>query len=420
MIKNNLSLDSQISATSSKNYLLLFVIWPFLAMITAMVNYGQKEARKVIYIFLIYYGLTFFIDFEHYYDAVGSALRLQKNAALPFSDFFKIVSGLYTSDTSVDIVEPFISFVVSRFTNQHNLLFGIYSAVFGFFYLKSINLLHDQYRLKPGWNVVVFLSFFILIIPITNISGFRYYTASWIFFYGAYHVILNRDTKYLLIALASSLVHFSFLSANAILIIYFFAGNRNLVYMPIVILSFVLPQVMSPVFKSLALRFAGPLQARYQGYASEAYLSEIQGSYENASWFLTLSTDLVFYYLIFAIIFIRIKYRYLNKENFEKNLFSFLLLFLSFVNFGMAIPSFGGRFQTVFFLFATLYIFLFFVKQPEDKISFLTIAGLFPMLLNAAVTFRVGSESINAWIFTPGFGLPWLVPGLSISDFLFH
>jgi len=42
------------------------------------------------------------------------------------------------------------------------------------------------------------------------------------------------------------------------------------------------------------------------------------------------------------------------------------------------------------------------------------------MALYAAIAFRQGSVSINAWIFTPGFGLPLLVPGLSIADLLFH
>ena len=61
------------------------------------------------------------------------------------------------------------------------------------------------------------------------------------------------------------------------------------------------------------------------------------------------------------------------KENSEKNLFSFLLLFLSFVNFGMPIPSFGERFQALFFLFATMYIFLFFLKLPGNRIYLITL-----------------------------------------------
>jgi hypothetical protein len=118
-------------------------------------------------------------------------------------------------------------------------------------------------------------------------------------------------------------------------------------------------------------------------------------------------------------IVIQLKSGYLMKEKAERNLFSFLLLFLSFVNFGIAIPSFGGRFQLVFFLFATLYVFLYFLKIPGNKVKMLSWFGLFPMLLYTIVEFRQVSIFINAWILTPGLGLPLLVPGLSIYDVLF-
>jgi len=420
----NNELRSQLLSNSlsrTKNYFLLFLLWPFLAFFTALFNYKRRDARKVVYLFLIYYGLSFVIgelggDGP---DAERSALRLIYNSQLPFSDIFALTGGLYSSDTSMDIIEPLISFIVSRFTSEYSILFAVYAAIYGFFYLKSINLLHDRYVKNPGWNAMIFMVFFIMVIPITAINGFRMYAAAWIFFYGAYHVILHHDARYIFIALASSLVHWSFLSANAVLIIYFFAGNRNFIYLPLALISFVLPQLMLPVFKSISLRLGGGIQSRYEGYSSENYILGIQGSYENASWFLTLSTDLVFYYLLLAMVVIQFKSRNLEKDKAETNLFSFLLLFLAFVNFGKPIASFGSRFQTIFYLFATLYVFTYYVKLSGNKIGIFTLIGLFPMLLNIAVTFRIGSESINAWLFTPGFGLPLVVPALSIADFLF-
>lgn len=407
-----------ISVSNSKYYLVLFILWPFLAFITAIANYNQKEAKKVVYIFMVYYGLTFVLG-NMSMDSERYALQLKQTAELPFSDFFIIVSGLYT-ETTVDILQPLVTFIVSRFTNHHGVLFAVYAAIMGFFYLKSINLLHDRYRINPGWNALIYMLFFIMVMPITSVSGVRMPIAVWVFFYGAYHVILYRDFRYLILTLASSLMHWSFLTANAVLIIYFFAGNRNFIYLPIVLLSFILPQLMAPVFSIISLRIGGLMQARYEGYSSEAYVLGIQEHYEQASWFLTLSGDLVFYYLLLTVIVIQLMRGNLMKEKPERNLFSFLLLFLSFVNFGKAIPTFGGRFQDVFYLFATLYIFLYFLKIPGSKINQLTWIGLFPMALYSAIIFRVGSETISAWIFTPGLGLPLLAPGLSIANILFH
>lgn len=404
---------------NSKYYLILFILWPFLAFLLALSNYSQKEGKTVVYIFLIYFGLTFVIGKE-YIDAAGYAYTLKANAGLPFSEFFSIVFGIYATDTSIDIVEPLISFIVSRFTADHSILFALYAAIFGFFYLKSVNLLYNRYKENPGWNVLIHLIFFTVILPITTISGFRMWTAAWIFFYGAYHVILHRDTKFIFFALGSTLVHWSFLSANIILIIYFIVGNRNMIYMPLAILSFVLPNFLVPVFRSSSLLLGGGFQSRFEMYTNEDYLLARQDAYADADWFLTMGNDLVFYYLLLAIIIIKIFFKDIMKEEADKNLFSFLLLFLSFVNFGKIIPSFGGRFQTLFFLFATLFIFLYFIKRPGNKINLLSLVGLFPMALYTAVAFRQGSDTINAWMFAPGLGLPLFVPDLSISDFLFH
>lgn len=407
------------SISNSKYYLILFLFWPFLAFLTAISDYSKKESKMVVYLFLIYYGLTFVLG-NAGNDAERYALYMKNNADLPFSDFFKIIGGIYTSDTSVDIVEPLISFFISRFTTYHGVLFASYAALFGYFYLNSVNNLYDLYKNNNGWNTLFYLVFFILILPITAINGFRMWTAAWIFFFGAYHVILYRNPRYLLIALSSSLVHFSFLSANIILIIYFLAGNRNYIYLPIAMASFVLPHLLAPFFRSISLKLGGGLHSRYETYSNKDYIIATQQASEQSAWFLTLGNVVFFYYLLFAIVLMHVRYGYLIKGKAESNFYSFLLLFLAFVNFGKGIPSFGERFQILFFLFATTYIFLCFLKLPPNNINLLTWIGIFPLLLRTAVTFRQGSESINAWILTPGLGLPLLVPNLSIFDFLFQ
>jgi hypothetical protein len=261
--------------------------------------------------------------------------------------------------------------------------------------------------------------FFIFILPITSISGVRMPTATWIFFYGACHVILYRDYRYLILTLSSTLVHWSFITANVILIGYVLAGNRNFIYMPLAILSLIIPQLLAPAFRAISLRLGGVIQSRYEGYSSEGYIIGMQESHENASWFLQISDNLVYYYLIAAIVVIQLRNKVVSSGKEERNLFSFLLLFFAFVNFGKAIPTFGGRFQIVFYLFATLYLFLYALKVPGEKVNILTLIGIFPMFLFAAIKFRLGSESINAWIFTPLLGSPVVAPLLSISEMLF-
>ncbi|MGQ1785706.1 EpsG family protein [Saccharicrinis sp. GN24d3] len=406
---------------NTRNYLILFVIWPFAAFVSALVNYKEKVARRVAYIYLIYYGFTFAIgelggegsDSERY------AMRFIENARRPFSDFFNIVGGMYSSDTSVDIVEPLISFVVSRFTSYHGALFAVYAALFGFFYLKSINFLHDSYQKNPGWNAMIHLAFFVFILPITSINGFRMWTAAWIYFYGAYQVVVNRDLRFIVVAVFASLVHFSFLTANLVLIVYALAGNKNYIYLPITLASFVLPDLLAPTIESVSYSMGGSFADRYEGYSNTEYGEAIQESMQQATWFMKLNANLLYYYLLTAVAIVQLKHRKMMEGRDQRNLFSFLLLFLSFVNFGSVVPSLGGRFQILFYMFATAYLFMYQVQMPGRKINPLTLVGIFPMLLYVAVNFRMASDSINAWILTPGLGIPLFVPAVSLAEALF-
>ncbi|MGB8492380.1 MAG: EpsG family protein, partial [Bacteroidales bacterium] len=329
------------------------------------------------------------------------------------------IGGLNT-ESKVDIIEPLVSFIVSRFTSNYSIYFAVWAGIFGFFYLKSVNLLYFHNQENHGWNTTILMVFFIMIIPVTSISGIRMWTAAWIFFFGAYHVIVHRDPRYFLIAILSCLLHWSYLSVNILLLIYYLAGNRNLIYLPLALASFVVPQLITPFLRAISLRMGGAYQKRFEGYSSEEYLLVQQESAQQSAWFLKIGSNILFYYLLLMIIFIQFQGKSVIKEKDEKNLYSFLLLLLAFVNFGMPIPSLGTRFQVIFFLFATLYIYFYFSKLPGNRISFPIVLGLFPMLLYTAINFRMGSESISAWILSPGFGIPLLSPVLSLSEMLFN
>ena len=245
------------------------------------------------------------------------------------------------------------------------------------------------------------------------------WTAAWIFFYGAYNTVLFKDKGYLLIALAASFVHFSFILANLVLLVYFFAGNRNLIYLPLAILSFILPDLIAPYVQTIGGNLDGVIASRFDSYSNEAYILASQERMEQTAWFMQLKNDLLLNYLIFSIIYIQLRFHGMMNEKSNRNLFSFLLLFLSFINFGGVIPTVGGRFQIIFFLFATIYIFHYIMKLPENRISVLTWVGLFPMALFSAVSFRQGADTINAWIISPGLGLPLFAPGVSLAELLF-
>ena len=150
--------------------------------------------------------------------------------------------------------------------------------------------------------------------------------------------------------------------------------------MPVTIASFIFPGAFLPLFTRFTI--GGSVQDRIAGYTNLDYMTGVQESMEQVRSFVNLRYDLVFYYLIITVFFIKFIANNQVHEKPQKNLFSFILLFLAFVNFGYGIPSFGGRFRIVFLLFAVTYIFLFLTKlrklgKKYIKLSFsLTLMGL--------------------------------------------
>ena len=197
------------------------------------------------------------------------------------------------------------------------------------------------------------------------------WTAAWIFFYGAYHVILNRNPRYLIISLASSLVHYSFLAANAVLIIYFIAGNRNIIYLPLAVLSFILPKLVTPLFQSVFGTLGGALKARADMYASEAVILGRQESVEQLSWFMKIGEDLVLYYLLFGIIVIQVNQKNSMRDQSEKTYLVFccfsLRLSISGKRFHLLVDDFRSFFSC---LPHSLFSYIFSNCQVEIKFTY--------------------------------------------------
>lgn len=101
------------------------------------------------------------------------------------------------------------------------------------------------------------------------------------------------------------------------------------------------------------------------------------------------------YYLLFALAYVYIKKKDFKWDNKQHYLFSFLMLYLSFVNFVINVASLGGRMRFLFWAFAAYFFYRFFQLNNSKKFHFLAFAGLFPIFLWAAVEFRINSEFTN-------------------------
>lgn len=397
--------NAYLRGETNKTWLLFtFLIWPFVGFIFALRTYSSPLSKKIIFAFFVLYGFTFVLNEEM--DGQRYADRLVEAASHSIDDISQIATNLYDENSSLDIVQPLITFLVSRFTSSHYLLFAVFAFVFGYFYLKSVNRIYSHYTVSRTKNALVFLILFVWVNPIFQINGFRMWTAAWIFFYGTYQVVYNGNKKFLWLAIGASLVHFSFIAVNVLLILFLllqtFIGNRITLFMVLAISTFFLSELPIDAIRSYGMLLGGAFQGKV-AYLSESNIEKTAEKGQNLVWFMKIAGPSILYFLVFQtiIVYKNIKKKKMNfTENF-KNLFAFALLFLSFSNLSSLVPS-GGRFRTItFLLLATILVIYYSRFYISHQLKKTVLIGLAPILLHILISFRIGTATLNTVTLLP-------------------
>jgi hypothetical protein len=136
--------------SSKWNAYMLFILWPFLSVIYAIVNYRSKWAKNIIWFFCCFFGYTFVIsnegmDANRYRDFLVEL----HTSEISFGDYFH---GVYNGDIGRgDYLEPTIRYIVSRFSDDYRILYAIFGFIMGYFYSRNIWFLLDEVsdRIKP-------------------------------------------------------------------------------------------------------------------------------------------------------------------------------------------------------------------------------------------------------------------------------
>lgn len=403
---------------------LLFIVWPFLSFLYALLNFKSRPLRKFIFLFFIYYGFVFIVKNPEV-DANRYIEQFQEWTKRGVDDYIAQVSSIYSEGSEENITDPFIitvDFVLSRFTFSKHFLMATFAFFFGFVYLKSIGSIFDYSKESNSTLLILYYFYFASILSIINISTFRFAFASWVFFYGAYQVVVIRGLspkasmlQYVLIAFSAILVHFSFLIPCLILLIYLAAGNLGLLYYPLVLASFMLRQDFSDLIILQDADIPSAISKKSQAYLSEGYKSLYNENREGLKWFIRYPFNFIFAGI--ALFFIRIRHNLSSLQPGTINLFYFCLLYFAFANFV------GETNQLIRFQFLTsLFVIALIIRVYKDLsiTNFRWIDGLAlgVFVLHSLLIFRIGSETINVLLFSPSF-LAFLDDSTTLYDILF-
>ena len=346
------------SVRSYREAYLLFILQPAIALFYAIKNFNAPYSKNIVWLFTIFYGITFAITPDSTSDCVSYSKQLVMMHETEFN-ISMLISNLYASGSrTFDIYQPFTTFFVSRFTGNYHVLFGVFGVVLGYLYSRNIWYLLDKVnaKLKPVSVLLIVLFAFIVGIN-SGINGVRFWTATHLFFFGLIRYVFEKKFKFILIAALASLFHFSFLLPTAIMMFYILFGNRIIIYFILFVVSFFIYDIDFGIIRKAVGILPDAFTERTESYIGEgAELKVSAGTFNQQPWYLVYA-GMGLHYSIFLIVCYIFLFERKHLPTLYLHLFAAGIFFYGIFNSIGIVPS-AGRFLS---LAAMLLFSLFFL-----------------------------------------------------------
>ena len=278
-------------------------------------------------------------------------------------------ANFYSEESdAVDIYQPLVTFILSRFTKDGNVLFAVFGIVYGYFFSRNIwlllNLCKKSKVNQKSWLLIIS---FVCVIGFWNLNGVRMWTAAHVFFYGAFQYLVNNKRNGIAFVISSMLIHFSYILPIGVFLLFilvripwealyfFFVGSFSISSLNITAISTKLESV-APAF----------LLPRVTSYTNDEYVESVSDLNESANWYIKYYSISLMWVIV--LLFTLIYFSKINKFKEDKsfsNLFGFSLLFLSVGNITSLLPS-GGRYVLVAQLFGVALLVYYHVRFKVD------------------------------------------------------
>ncbi len=395
---------------NSQSHWNLFLLFPIYAAYYALKSYKATWAKNIIWAFVVFYGFTIGTSKEIAAGSDGGTADIFRYAqgvkdlhekSLSFSEIKK----LYAENEDIDILNLTISIIVSRITDNLQLLAAVYGLIFGFFFSRNIWFVLERVKGEIKPIILILIAAYFLVNPFWNIGGFRFWTATHIFIYGLLPYLYKGQKKGIFISSLSVLVHFSFTLPVLFLWLYVLIGNRTVFYFVFFISSIITSEFNITTFNAfIEANAPEKVVTRTSGYRNEESVEEFREGGENAqidntvqiSWHARFYQKALKWSLMAFLIFLFFRRKVIKQFSASiYNSFNFTLLFWGFANIMSSIPS-GGRYLTVAALSALpLIIFFLHNRKKEKMLSNLIVVAYPALLLFIIVSIRVGFYSIT-------------------------
>lgn len=331
---------------------LLLLISPLVSYCIALLNYKNPSSKNVVWFFSAFFGFCLQIpagltgDSAVYRDKF---LEYYQNN----HDFDYLFSLFFSNRGHIEIVGNLISVTVAQFTGNYHYLFLCYGLFFGYFFSRNIAYMYKHFtgNLRNGSILLTFALTFV--IPIWNINGFDFWTASQVFVFALLPIIYENKYRRIIFLLLCPLIHFSFYFMILICILFYFVKNFKKVLVVSFILSYFFTGIDPAQFAFIFNYFPDILTER-----TEAYVNSTKS---NTGGNILRIINMIYSFCIYFVFYrsyIKNKMFIANNRNIER-LFLFSFYIIAVFNVLSVIPS-VGRFLLIgqMFIFISLFILL--------------------------------------------------------------
>jgi hypothetical protein len=374
---------------------ILFLFSPLISLVVALRNYKVPWSKNLLWAFTIFFGFTFVVSNQM--DSTRYSASLIRMANQPIGNLADFLSLIYEKETGyVDVLQPLLTFVVSRFTDNSRVLFAVFGVVFGFFYSRNLWFLFSHIQNKIKREALPFLLLAALVVAIWQINGFRFWTATHVFIFGVFTLLNKSKINGFAISAASLFIHFSFILPLLLLLLYMLVGNRLVIFIILYFTSFFITQVQPDVLKAYTNQVPEVFQERSRAYTDEKYIKERVKLNQKVNWYVTGRIIAIHYSINLLLVFLFFRYRaQISTDRILVGMLCFGLLLATGTNLLSQVPSMV-RFQMVSDVILFSFFFLF-VQQVKQNVfpKWAYIPFLLSAVLFIVVEIRVGFETTS-------------------------
>lgn len=396
-----------MSEIKKKPFLVSWLLFPLASIVYLFKNFKSNTDIRPYLLLSFYFGLSFIVSaggadsmryaevLEHYH---------QQNYSLSH-----VIGEFYTDGGKLDVYQPILTWLVSVYTDNSQVLFALFSVVFGFFWFKSLILIRSSIQIPLSGFALVLFVHIALVNPIWDINGVRMWTAMGACIYGLLLLTLEKDKIGWLYLVSAIFIHFSFVLVLVLYVAYRFLPfkERTTLFFVLYVVTALIEEIDLGIIRNTFAQLPSFAQSK-SSYVGEAYVEKVAEADQRWGLHVIIAQKLGKYSIILMTILMYYYSVYKKKIKSEfLVLFTLALFFASFSNIASLIPS-GGRFVRLSnFLISSSFLFFINYKVKIDPIvkTVLTLALIGSLIFKIrmgldflGILFFIGNPIVNWFI----------------------